>query len=78
MYFGMAGCNNDITVFDSSPLHGIVADRTYPRPAECTINGVMRNKSYWIADSLYAKAQVIVLKVLNLATERESYYANRQ
>lgn len=77
-FFGVAGCNNDITVFEASPIIGYIANATYPLPCEYTINNIRRNKPYWLCDGIYAKAPFFVHSIVNPSGEKECYYAERQ
>lgn len=74
-FFGIPGCNNDITVFDSSTIPGKMASGEYPNRAEYTICGEKRNKPYLLADGIYPRGPLFVHSIANPATEEESMYA---
>lgn len=77
-FFGIAGCNNDITVFEASPILGMMANGKYPRPCEYNIDAVVRNKPYWLCDGIYPKAPFFLHSITNPTGEDESYFAGRQ
>lgn len=54
-FFGLPGCLNDINVVEASPLTQKIVSGEYPPPVEYRINGVRRNKPYWLCDSIYPK-----------------------
>lgn len=78
VFFGIVGCNNDITVLESSPLHASVANCTYILLCKYDIDGFKRNELYWISDGMYPKAPCLLHSILNPYDEFESYYASRQ
>lgn len=75
MFFGMAGCNNDITVPTFSPLACKIARGAYPKPEEYKVNGVTRNITYGLADGIYPKSPLFMQGIANPANEPESYFA---
>lgn len=77
-FFGIPGCNNDITVLEASPISASIANATYPVPCEFEIDGVVRNKPYWLSDNIYPKWPCFVHSILNPSGDDESYYAGRQ
>lgn len=60
VFFGLAGCLNDINVVKESPLAQKIASGEYPPPVDYRIKGVRRNKPYWLCDLIYLKCPVFV------------------
>lgn len=54
-FFGIAGCNNDLTVLDASPLIQKISERQYPLPCEYSVEKILRNQPYWLFDGIYPK-----------------------
>lgn len=77
-FFGVAGCNNDITVLDASPLICKISSGEYPIACEYEINKARRNKRYWLADGIYPKYPSFVHSILNPRDRNKSYYVARQ
>lgn len=78
VFFGIAGCNNDITVLDSSPLAQMISEAKNPVPCEHKVSKVVRNKPYWLCNGIYPKYPCFLHSVLNPATREELYFAARQ
>lgn len=54
-YFGIAGCNNDVTVLDSFLIIHKIGDAKWPVPYKYTTCNVARNKLHWILHGIYPK-----------------------
>lgn len=78
LFFGNAGYNNDITLFEASPLHKRICAREYRRPADYFINGMRRTTLYWLVDSIYPKSPFLLLTALVQAGDDETYFVGRQ
>lgn len=76
-FFGIAGCNNDISVFEASLIVGSIANATYPLTCEYNIDNIRRNKSYWLCDGICPKAPCFLQSILNQSTDDQSYFAGR-
>lgn len=49
-FFGVTGSNNDINVFEASPILNKVGDASFPVPAKYRIVNTERNKPYFLVD----------------------------
>lgn len=77
-FFGMPGCLNDINVIEASPLSEKIASGTYPPPCEYIINGIRRNKPYWLTDAIYPNWPIFIATILNPATNKQKLFAKVQ
>lgn len=77
-FFGVEGCNNDLTVLEASPLISMISNGTYPFPMEYTVGRTRRDKLYWLIDSIYPKYPCFLHSILNPTDEDESYFLGRQ
>lgn len=77
-FFGMPGCLNDINVVEASPLIHNIASGMYPPPCEYVVNGVRRNKPYWLCDSIYPKWPIFIETILEPSTNKDKLFAKLQ
>lgn len=77
-FSGMAGCNNDVTVFRGSTIPVKISTGEYPRRFEYRINGNTRNKLYLLFDGIYPQALLFLHNITNPSTDDKSYFASRQ
>ena len=77
-FFGMAGCLNEINVVEASPLTDKIASGAYPPACEYRINGVRRNKPYWLVDLIYPKWPVFMETILDAVSRKHKLYATMQ
>lgn len=77
-FFGVAGCNNDITVLEASPLLSKISTGTYPLAVEFDVGTERVNKPYWLCDGIYPKYPCFLHSILNPVGDDESYFAGRQ
>ena len=77
-FFGMPGCLNDINVVEASPLLDKIANGEYPPPCEYKINGVRRNKPYWLTDGIYPDWPVFIDSIMNPSTKKQKFFAAMQ
>lgn len=77
-FFGIAGCNNDLIVFDASPLISMMANETYTITFEYTVCGITRNKLYWLCNGIYQKYRWFLHSVLSPVTDEKFFFVARQ
>lgn len=77
VFFGMPGCSNGITVFNTSTVSGKMISGTYLHSTNEKINGVHRHNPYVLAGGIYPKAPLYVRSFSQPSIETESYYAGR-
>lgn len=61
-------------MLESSPLHNKISTACYSLPVKHFVSSKKRNKPSRLADSTYPKSPLIFLTILNLASEKESYF----
>lgn len=73
VFLGIPGFNNGITLFQSSTVHTVMSNGTFPRCAEFVFNFQARIKQYLLADWIYPKGLLFVHIVTSLSTKEESF-----
>ena len=77
-FFGLPGCLNDVNVVEASPLTQKIARGEYPPPVEYVVNGVRRNKPYWLCDSIYPKWPMFIDTIREGISRKHKFFATMQ
>ncbi|GJS79771.1 ALP1-like protein [Tanacetum coccineum] len=76
-FFGVTGANNDLTVFNNSPLFdNLLDDIAFVAPFEC--NGVAFEKGYYLADDIYPQWSSFVKSFTIANSEKNALFKRKQ
>ena len=69
-YFGSAGSNNDINVFDRSPLMNMFVSEDSVFRRSYTVNGTIYPLMYLLTDGIYPELSIFVKPISELDTNK--------